>query len=190
MSNGLGAGFFGLTLLAVLLGLAALQTLSLVGLFLFRRRNETIPHILRYASAAMLAGVLIVGGFGVLVLYDEAATLAFLFITIVVIPLVAVGLFLQYMTEMALLDTLATTGMAWSLPFLVGVVVTFGLTNGVNRLFDLAPAESQQLGLYWIASIVGGIVVVVGAFLLSNRVRKSLSSSKHTRTTETTDNLD
>lgn len=175
MSNGLGAGFAGLTLLAVLLGLATLLALSLIGVFVFRRRTDAVPRHLKYFSVAVLGGVILVAGFGVLALYDEAATLAALFLAIVLLPLAAVGVYVQRATGLNRLDTLATVGLAWSLPFLVGLVVTFGLTTGIGSTFDLAPAESRRLGLAWIASTVGGIVVVIGSVLLGKRVSQSLS---------------
>ena len=177
MSNGLGAGFFGVTLLAVLLGLAAVLTLALVGVVGFRRRTGSVPNLLKYVSIAVLGGVLLVAGFGVLAMYDEAVLLAVLFLAIVFVPLAAVGIYLHYMTELTWLDALVTTGLAWSLPFVIGVGVTFGLTIGVSSVLDLAPTESQRLGVVWIAMIVGGAVVVLGSVLLGKHLSQSLSAT-------------
>jgi len=177
MSNGLGAGFFWLLLLAVLLGLAAVLTLTLVGVVGFRRRTGTIPHLLKYVSIAVLGGVLLVAGFGVLAMYDEAVRLAVLFLAIVFVPLAAVGLYLHRTTKLTRLDTLVATGLAWSLPFVIGVGVTFGLTIGASSIFDLAPAESQRLRVVWIAMIAGGAVVVLGSVLLGKHVSQSLSAT-------------
>lgn len=169
VSNGLGAGFAGLTLVAILLGLATLLALALVGVYVIRRRSGQVPHLLTYVSVGVLLVVVLVAGFGVLALYDEAPPLAALFVAIVVLPLAVVGIFLRRSTELTRLDSLATAGWAWSLPFVVGVVVTFGLTIGVRSTFDLAPVESQRLGLIWIATAVGGLVVVLGSLGLGTQ---------------------
>lgn len=177
MSNGLGAGFGGLMLLAVLSGMAGLLGLSLAGVVVSRRRTGTFPRILRYLSAAVLFGVILVAGFAVLALYDETATLAAVFLAIVLVPLGAVGIYLHRMTELSRLDILATAGLAWSIPFLIGLAVTFGGLIVVTNVFDLAPAESQQLGLHWIVTAVGAVVVVLGSLLLGKQVSRSLYSA-------------
>jgi hypothetical protein len=61
MSNGLGAGFFGVTLLMILLGLAAVLTLVLVGVVGFRRRTGTVPQLLKYVSIASAASFWLLG---------------------------------------------------------------------------------------------------------------------------------
>lgn len=175
MSNGLGTGFFGLTLLAILLGLAAVLTLVLVGMVGFRRRTGTVPQLLKYVSIAVLGGVLLVAGFGVLAMYDEAALLAVLFLAIVFVPLVAVGIYLHQTTELTWVDALVTTGLAWSLPFVIGVGGTFGLTIGVSSTFDLAPVESQRLGVVWIAMLVGGAVIEIGSVFLGKYLSQSFT---------------
>jgi hypothetical protein len=178
MSNGLGAGFFGLTLLAILLGLAAVLTLTLVGVVGFRRRIGTVPQLLKYVSIAVLGGVLVVAGFGVLAMYDEAVLLAVLFLVIVFVPLTVVGIYLHQTIELTRVDVLVTAGLAWSLPFVIGVGVTFGLTIGVSSTFDLAPAESQRLGMVWIAMLVGGAVIVIGSVFLGKYLSQLFPSSR------------
>lgn len=180
MSNGLGAGFGGLMLLAVLSVLAILLSLSVVGVVGFKRRTGSVPQFLRYLSVVLLSGVILVAGFAVAALYDEAITLAVVFVALVFVPLGAVGIYLQQTTDSSLLDTLAIAGIAWSTPFLIGVIVTFGGLNVLTGIFDVAPAESQQLGFHWIATAVGAVVVVIGSLLLSTRV----SHSVDTRTRE------
>lgn len=176
MSNGLGAAFGGLMLLAVLSGMAGLLGLCLVGVVVSKRRTETVPNILRYLSVAVVLGVILVAGFAVVALFDEAATLATVFLAIVLVPLGTVGIYLHRATELPRLDIVATAGLAWSIPFLIGLAVTFGIPNVINRVFDLAPAESQQLGLYWIATALGAIVVVFAALRLGKYVSKSVYS--------------
>lgn len=176
MSNGLGAGFAGLTLMAVLLGLAAILTLSLVGVFLFQRRNGSVPNLLKYLSVSVLLGVVLVAGFAVAALYDEAARLTAVFFVVVWMPLIAVAFYLNRSTELHWLDTVAVTGLAWSLPFIVGVFVVFGLTIGVSQVLGWTSVQSQQMGLTTIATIVGGIVVMAGAIFLGKRVSVRFSS--------------
>lgn len=177
MTNGLGAAFGGLMLLALLSGLAGLLGLCLAGAFVSKRRTGTVPRLLRQLSVAAVLGVILVAGFAVVALSDEAATLAAVFFAIVLVPLGAIGIYLHRVTELTRLDTVATVGLAWSIPFLIGLAVTFGVPAVFNRLFDLAPAESRRFGLYWIAPALGAIVVVLGALRLSTHVRKSLYST-------------
>lgn len=176
MSNGLGAAFGGLLLLAVLAGLATLLALTLGVVVVVRRRRVTIPRGLRSLSVALLAGVVTVAGFGVVALYDEAATLAAVFLAMVAVPLAVVGIALHRRAALSRLDTIAATGLAWSLPFLLGLAVTFGGLNVVTRVFELAPAESQRLGLQWLATTVGGGVVVGSALWLSTYVRSLIAT--------------
>jgi len=177
MSNGLGAGFFGVTLLAILLGLAAVLTIALAGVVVLRRWIGTVPQLLKYVSIAVLGGVLVVAGFGVLAMYDEAVLLAVLFLVIVFVPLTAVGIYLHQTTELTRVDVLVTAGLAWSLPFVIGVGVTFALTIGISSTLDLAPAESQRLWVVWIAMLVGGAVIVIGSVLLGKYLSQSFPSS-------------
>lgn len=176
MSNGLGAAFGGLLLLAVLSAMAGLLGLSLAGALVFRRRTGAVPGSLRYLSAAVVPGVVLVAGFGVVALFDEAATLASVFLASVLVPLGMIGGHLHRMSELSRVDTIATAGIAWSIPFLLGLVVTFGLPVTINRVFALAPAESRELGLYWLATGLGALVVVTGALRLGSYLRTWISA--------------
>lgn len=177
MSNGLGAAFGGVMLLAVLSAMAGLLGLFLAGVVVSRRRTGSVPGVLRYLSVAVVLGVILVAGFAVVALFGEAATLATVFFAIVLAPLGAVGIYLHRVTELSQLDTIATAGFAWSIPFLIGLTVIFGVPNVINSMFDLAPAESKQLGLYWVATALGAIIVVLGAIGLGKHVCKSLSAA-------------
>lgn len=108
MSNGLGAGFGALLLLAVLLGLAALLALVLLGVFVFQSRHRQFPRVLRFLSVAFLAGVIGTAGFGVVALYDEGAVAAGLFLAIVFLPVIGIGIYLRQRTALPLLDILTT----------------------------------------------------------------------------------
>jgi hypothetical protein len=111
-------------------------------------------------------------------MYDEAVLLAVLFLTIVFMPLVAVGIYLHQAPELTGVDSLVTTGLAWSLQFIIGVGVTFGLTIGVSSTFDLAPPESQRLGVVWIAILVGGTVIVIGSVFIGKYLSQSVTSPR------------
>lgn len=161
-------------LLAVLSGMALLLGVSMVGMLVSRRRMGSIPEILRYLSIAVVVGVILIAGFAVVALLDEAAMLATVFLAIVFVPLGAVTLFLHLENDLSGLDTVVTTGLAWSIPFLIGLPVTIGAPILINRTFGLSPAESRQLGVYWIAPAVGAIVVVFGTLRLSRHVSKWL----------------
>lgn len=170
MSNGLGAGFFAITLLAVLAGLALLVVLSTGVSWVWYRRAGRVPAPLRYLLVAVGVGVLGVAGFGVLVLFDEAPAVAGLFALLVVVPLLVAGGYLERTTGLGRLDVAATTVMAWGLPFLLGVVVVFGVTTGLSSAFDLAPAEFRRLGVAWAGAAVGGITVVLAMIPLGTRL--------------------
>jgi hypothetical protein len=178
MANGFGAGFFGLALLALLLGLAALLALGLVVVVVIRRRAGTVPGILEYGSLAVLGAVLLVAGFGVAAMYDEAVFIAVLLLLLVFVPLAAVGLYLDQTTGRSRLDTLATTGMAWGVPFVVGTGITFGLMIGVSSALGLAPAEPEQVWVTWTAMLVGGVVVLAGSLLLGKHLSRSLAAPR------------
>lgn len=173
MSNGFGAAFGGLMLLAVLSGVAGLLGLSLAGGVVSRWRTGEVPTILRYLCVATVLGVVLVAGFAVVALVDEAATVAAVFFALVLVPLGTVGVYLRHVTELSRLDVVVTTGVAWSIPFLIGLAVTFAVPNVINSLLGLAPAESRQLGLYWMATALGAVVVVLGALRLGKYVSKS-----------------
>lgn len=176
MSNGLGAGFGGLMLLAVLSVLAVLLSFSVMGVFVFNRRIGTVPRALRNLSVVLLLAVFLVTGFAVAALYDEATTLAVVFFAIVFVPLGVVGIYLHQTTDSPLLDTLATAGLAWSIPFLFGVIVIVGGLNILTGMFDVAPAESRRLGLHWIATAVGAGVVVSGTIWLSTPISRTVGA--------------
>ncbi|MFC7138418.1 hypothetical protein ACFQMA_01025 [Halosimplex aquaticum] len=174
MSNGFGAAFGGMMLLAVLSGMALLLGISLAGIFVLQRRTGSIPRFLRYLSFAVVVGVILIAGFSVAALFDEATMLATVFLAIVFVPLGVVTLYLHRENDLSRIDIVVTTGVAWSIPFLIGVPVTIGVPVLINRIFGLSPAESRQLGVYWIASVVGAIVVVFGALRLSRHVSKRM----------------
>lgn len=158
-------------MLAVLSGLALLLGGTLAGIIVSQRRLGAIRRILRYLSVAILVGVILVAGFAVVALLDEATMLATVFLALVFVPLGVVTLSLHLETDLSRLDTITIAGMSWGVPFLIGLPVTIGVPVLINRSFALTPAESQQLGVYWIALVVGAIVVVFGTLQLSRSVR-------------------
>lgn len=176
MSNGLGAGFFAITLLAILAGLAILVILTTIAIALYHRRANYTPMWFRYLLVVLCAGVLGVAGVGILVLYDEAPAAAWVFTSFVGGPFLVVSIYLLRTTESSRFDVVVTTVMAWGVPFFIGVFVALGALYGINSVFDLAPAESRQMGVAWIAAAGGGITIVGSMIPIGNRLRKVLYS--------------
>lgn len=170
MSNGLGAGFAALTLLAALGGLAIVSLLATVAAAVLVRRTGRLPGPLRYVFAALGVAVLGVTGFGVLALYDEAPAAAGLFLLLGLLPPPCVGLYLHGRLAVSALDLVATTVMAWAAPFLVGVAVAFGSMSALSTLFDVPPGGASGTSVPWIASALGGVVVALGAGVLGPRL--------------------
>lgn len=181
MSNGLGAGLFGLTLLAMLVGLALLGVLGTIVSYVFHRQTDRIPLVLRYLLVLIGVSVLGVAGFGVLVMYDEAPIIAGLFTSIALLPLLTVSIYLARTSELLHLDVGAITVMAWGPSFLLGVAVALGAMSGINSVFDLTPLESRQMGVAWISFAIGGIFIVFGMITLSMLLRRVLESTTGTR---------
>jgi hypothetical protein len=181
MSNGLGAGFFAISLLAVLAGLAILAILATIAATVLHRRTGRVPTLLRYLLGAICLCVLGVAGFGILLLSDEAPAVAGLFVTIVVIPFLLGGVYFERTTEGTRLAVISTTVMAWGLPFFLGVAVAFGVLNGISSVLDLAPAESRQLGIAWITGAAGGTAILLGMIPIGTRLGGMVRSATGTR---------
>lgn len=173
MSNGFGAAFGGL-LLAVLSGMALFLAACLAGFFLLESQSDNPPNVLRILSGALSVSVTVVAGFAVIALIDESAILATVFLGLVLVPIGAVGLILHRVTGLSSLDIIGTTGVAWSIPYLIGLTATFVFLIGVNRAFVLAPAASRSLGIYWIATLLGALIVLLGTFRIAIHIGGSV----------------
>lgn len=174
MTNGFGAAFGGLLLAALLAGLAALLTLSGLVVAGWRRRGGAVSRCGLYPAVGLTAGVLLVAGFAVVALADEATALAGLFVALVFVPLTVCGLDLHRRASLSPLETVATTGVAWGPPFLVGLLVAVGGFNLLTGVFDLTAGEAQRRGFQWVATAVGGLVVLLGTRYLGRLVRARL----------------
>lgn len=181
MSNGLGAGFFAITLLAVLAGLAVLITLLTVISIVFTRRRGHSPRLLGYLTVIVGIAVVAVAGFGILVLVDEAPAAAYLITLIVGIPLIVEYLYLVRRTSLPRCEAYTATLMAWCVPFFLGVIAVFAVMNGIESVFELAPAESRQLGVAWIAATIGGFVVILSMIPISNHLIDTLRWAEGSR---------
>lgn len=181
MSNGLGAGFFALTLLAVLGGLALLGLLGAIVSYVFHRQTDRTPLLLRYLLVLIGVGALGVAGFGVLIMYDEAPIVAGMFTSIALLPFLIVSVYLARTTQLLRVDVGATAVMAWSPSFLLGMAAAFGALSGINSVFNLTPVESRQLGIAWLAFAIGGIVIIFGMISLSKWLRRVVGSKTGTR---------
>jgi len=180
MTNGLGTGFFAVSLLAVLAGVAALLVLTTGGAFLARRRTGEVPQRLRYLAVGLLAVVVAVAGFGVLALVDKSVGLAGFLLLTVFGPLALVGVRVYRDTDIDAeahagpLDVLAATGMAWGPPFVAGICVLFAVVVGVGSVLNIVPGATARTVLSWVGALAAGAVVVVGDLLLVDSVMRLL----------------
>lgn len=176
MTNGFGAGFATLGILAVIAGVAALLGLLTAGLAVTARRPGRLPGAVRYAAVGLLVAAVGLGGFGVVALLDEAAFGAVLFGLLVFLPL-AVPVARGWRAGRGWIDVLAVAALAWSGPFLLGFGVFLVLTVGVIETFQLAGGEVRALGLTWLAAGGGGAVAVIGTALLDERLARWLRNA-------------
>lgn len=160
MSNGFGAAFFGITLFAVLLAIAGLLVVTTVVVFYLRHKQ--VPDLIQYVAAPLTGIVVVVSGFGIVVLTDEATALAVLFAAIVVFPLVLVGARAKW-SGVSWITVVAISGMAWSLPFITGVGLLFVLQTNI---------EISTTGMTGLA----GIVTIGGALLIGEYIGSVLDT--------------
>lgn len=154
MSDGFGAAFFGLTLLTVTVAIAALLVMTTV--LAVRRGDGQVAPPIRYVAVGLVAAVVVVVGFGVAVLADEAMSLAVLFATVVLLPLLLVAGRAQW-AGASWVSSVAVAGMAWCVPFLVGV----GLLFAIQVATDVSTAVMTGLA---------GVVANGGALLVGERI--------------------
>lgn len=184
MTDGLGSGFFALTLL-VLLGVGAvLLGLTAAGALALDRRRGRVPVAVRFLAMVLLAAVVVVAGFGVLVLADEAVVAAALVVAIAFAPVVAVVVRQRRAGRQPWLAVLATAGLAWGPSYLLGVVVAFGLDIALRELLDLAPAEPLSMAVAWVAAAGGGVVAAGVAAVVGARLASVLRTDMPVRTGE------
>lgn len=177
MSNGLGAGLFAVTFVAILAGLALLAVLATIVSVAFRRQTGRFPALLRYPVVAIGIGALGVSVFGTLVVYEDAPAAAGIFLLLGVLPLLVASTYVHSTTDLGRIDLVVTTVMAWGLPFLLGVVLAVGVMSGINSVLDLTTLEARQMGVPWIALAVGGIGIVLGTIALGHRIGRMVRSS-------------
>lgn len=113
MSNGLGAGFVALTLLVLLVGLAVLALLVTAASIGFHRRRGRVPTVARYLLVGIGITGICVAGFGILLLLDEAPAAAWVFTSLVLAPLLLVGIYLAQSTGFSPVQLSTATVMAW-----------------------------------------------------------------------------
>jgi hypothetical protein len=181
MSNGLGAGFFTVSLLVALAGVAVFVALATTSCVVFFRRTSRVPQIVVYLMVAITIGVVGVAGFGILVLFDEASAAAWVFTSTVVLPFAVVGAYLARMTELPPSYVVSSTVMAWGLPFLLGIGVALGVKTGIETVSAVAPGESRQLGIPWIAAACGGLTIILAMLPLSTRLGEILVEGRAAR---------
>jgi hypothetical protein len=170
MANGLGAGFAGLTLLAVEGALAVALALTGGVAVAARRRAGRVPPAAQSVALGLLAVVLAVAAVAVVALADEARTLAWLVAALVVLPLAVAGWYVDRSTSLSLRAVAATTAVAWSVPFLFGTVATLAALPVVARATGQPPAAAGGTWLPWVLATVGGSVVAVTTAGISERL--------------------
>jgi hypothetical protein len=167
MSDGLGAAFGSLVLLAVLVGLALLLALTATGALFARRSRGRVPDLARYLATALLSVVLAVTGLAVLALADEAPAFVPLFVALVALPLALVAA-RGRLQRAGWLDVAATAAMAWSLPFVATVALPFALVAHAGTTTGVATA-------------VGGVVAAAGTLLAGEFLRGPLTADSAAR---------
>ena len=177
MSNGLGAGFFALTLLTVLAGLAGLSCVAALAVTGWHRRRGVVPNAIRYLLAALGVGIVGLGGFGVLVLIDESFRAAWLFVALDLAPFLVAGGYLRHRQDASRTAGIAATTGAWGGPFLLGLAVAFGVLAGAQSAFALAPVESRELRVAEFAFTVGGVAVAAGTVALGDRLLPAIGTT-------------
>lgn len=175
--DGFGAGFGALMLLVVLAGLAVLLGLVAAGTAVQGRRGDRVPDAVSYLAGGLLVAVVVVAGFGVLALSDEAAFAAGLFVVLVFLPLGAVAV-RGWRAGRDPFSVLATTAMAWAPAFLLGLATFLAVTVGLVEAFGLAGGEFRALGLDLISIAGGGVVAIVGTALLEPRLARLVSTTR------------
>lgn len=181
MTNGLGAGFFALAVVAVVAGLAGLVIITTGVAAMYQRQTGELPALLGYLLVVLCLGVGIVAGFGILALFDEVAVVAWLLAWSVVVPLLGVGVYLDRRMALSRVEVITTTLMAWGVPFLLGMGVAAGVLSGMPSVFKLSPGETRQLGIAWIAATVGGFTVILGMLALGTRIGRFFYSAPVSR---------
>lgn len=163
MANGFGAGFFALSLLVGLSALAVLLGATAIIGLASRRESGGIPDPVRYGAVGLLGLGVVVAGFGVLAMVDEAAVVAWLLVAVVFVPTAAAVVVGRGRSGTAhWLDHLALASMAWSGPFIAGAITFFGFVIGFPRVWNFAPAEPRGFGMAWLAVIAAGGVTLGG----------------------------
>jgi hypothetical protein len=171
MASSFGAGFGAILLAAVLLGLAGLLGALLLGTVVYRRRGQELPRPLQVLAVAALAAALLVGGFGVAALYDEAPVGAVLFLGVVLLPVGAAGGVLRRTTALPPLSLLTTVAIAWSLPYVLGLVLFAAGVVVVPGVLGLPPAAPERLRFAWLGAGLGGVAAVVGTVALARALQ-------------------
>lgn len=162
MSSGFGAGFFVLSVLAVLgavaLGLAGLGVAAVV----LDRRRGRVPTPLWSLAAVLLAAVLAVAGFAVALLVDESPPGAVLVAALTVLPVAAAAARARWRGA-GLLASATTAAIAWSLPFVAAAALQFALlANGVR---------------FEVATPVAAAVAVGGTLLAGERLHEVVAGA-------------
>lgn len=163
VTDGLGAGFGALLIMAVLAILAVVLAAYTVIAVSVDRLRSGVPRYVQYAAVGVTGVVVAVAGFAVLALADEAPAAAALFAVLVWLPLVLAAARTRW-SGTPWVGTAATAGMAWSGPFLAAVGLLWVLVVHTDVSIP-------------VATTAAGLTVVVGTVLLGEYLRESVRAA-------------
>lgn len=149
MSDGFGAAFGAIALFAVLLAIAGLLFLT-TGVAL-HWRGERVAAYTEHVALALVGGLVLVAGFAIVALADEAPLLAGLFAATTAVPVVLAAGRARW-AGAPWPTVVARSGMAWCLPFLAGTSLLFVVATSTSA----SPA---------VATGVVGVVTTAGTLL-------------------------
>lgn len=132
MSNGLGAGFTALTIIAILFAVSILTWVVAVAATLLDRRRPESSDASTYLLVSLGIIAVAVSGFGVVAFADEAVLVSWLLACLTVLPVgVAAGIQLRT-TDLSPATIGAATTVGWGVGFPAGLAVTVATTAALG----------------------------------------------------------
>jgi len=168
-----GSGFFALALVLFVAGLAVLGAVTTVFTLQLRPWSSRVSRALQYFLLVVLVVVIVVTGGGAITIAADVPVVAVLLVGLVGGPLVVAGVGCRH-SGLGRPDALLALVLSWSLSYLLGAIVFFGVGLGLPQLLALAPAEARAAGVGWYATLGAVLVSIVTAQMTSSRLVRSL----------------
>ena len=178
MTAAFGTGFSVVFVFSALAGLAVLLGLSAAGILRRHEPGERLPLWTRVVPIVLVVEVVAATVVGLLAFSGSAPVAVAMLATLVVLPLVAVAVRTRRRTRLDWRDVVATTALAWSLPFLVGLALFLGLTRAIAVFFGTDGSARGLVELGLVSTMVSGVVVVAGVGLLASRLAPRFVASR------------